>query len=144
MPGTEPERTWSEPIGELSMQWAHEIAKQITDWYAVSIRRYTTLELPSDRHGAMIEYHEFRDGETAQSGSVKILTHVNVCVRWDGAREISVQVYSGHGQGTGGLSRRWLAPADDPQDNEIYVMPLLEAIGVWAFSKRLEVARQVS
>lgn len=134
------ERNWTEPIGELSVAWAHEIAKQIPGEYEVHVKPYTTLVLPPDRYGAMISYvlERPKDGRR-----VKILTHVNVCVRYDDQREIEVQVYSGSGSGTGGFSRRWLAPANSVGNCGNYTEALLEAIGVWAFSKRLEVAAQI-
>lgn len=137
------ERNWTEPIGELSMQWAKEIALHFPTDYEVSVKPYTTLDLPADRYGAMISYHEYKDGKTVESGMAKILTHVNVCVRWDDYREIGVQVYSSTGSGTGGFSHRWLAPADSVLGCGDYTTALLEAIGAWAFAKRLDVLAQL-
>lgn len=135
------ERNWTEPIGGLSMQWAREIAQQIPGEYHVSIKPYTTLKLPADRYGAMISYVERQPGDRK---NVKILTHVNACVRHDDQREIRVQVYSSTGSGTGGFSHRWLAPANTVLGCGDYTVALLEAIGVWAFMKRLDVVAQIN
>lgn len=135
---------WTDPIGELSRDWAHEIAKAIPDDYSVTFKPWSPNRsaMADGRHGVMIEYSEWKDGETAASGSVKILTYVAVCVRHDDTREVGVQVYSGTGSGTRGVSRKWLAPRDG-RDEETYLGPLLEAIGVWAFAARREVAARI-
>jgi hypothetical protein len=130
------ERNWTEPIGELSMAWAQEIAKQFEA--EVTVEPYTTLVLPPDRHGAMITFTVNREKD---SKKVTILTNVQVCVQpWDDRREVRIQVYSPTGQGTGGVDTRWVTGAADGSSE---LEAVWEEIGTWAWEKRLEVADQI-
>lgn len=137
------ERDWTEPIGELSMQWATEIRRQFTgpNAVAVTISGYylgADAKASDEVYGAMIEYDEDRPRDLK---TVTILTYVQVCVRpWDGRREVRVQVYSPTGQGTAGVSMAW---ETEFADGSPELAASLAEIGAWAWEKRLEVAAQV-
>lgn len=130
------ERNWTEPIGELSMAWATEIAKQFPT--QTSIKPYTPLVLPPDRHAAMIEYTLIREKD---SRVIKILTYVKVCLRdWEDRREIDIQVYSPTGGGCGGMSTSWVTAATDGSSE---LEAVLREVGTWAWDHRLNVANQI-
>lgn len=135
------ERNWTEPIGELSMQWAQEMAKQLPT--ETTITAYTPLALPPDRHGAMISYTVIREKDDR---AINILTYVTACVRPDSdkspfaRREIHVQVYSPTGGGTGGIKTlRGITAADGSAE----LASDLRVMGEWAWAQRLDVANQI-
>src|SRR5690348_11474832 len=131
------ERNWTEPIGELSMAWAEEMAKQFPT--ETNIIAYTPLDLPPDRHGAQVSFTLIREKDNRV---VNICVYVKALVKdWDASpfaqRVIEVQVYSPTGGGTGGVTTtRGITAADGSAE----LAGDLRVMGEWAWAKRLEVA----